>query len=61
MLKMWAFQNGLQINGIYSDVASRINFDGRKNFFKLLDEIMTYKVWKVIIAYIEETRGWRSN
>ncbi len=61
MLKMWAFQNGLQINGIYSDVASRINFDDRKNFFKLLDEIMTYKVWKVIIAYIEETRGWRSN
>ncbi len=59
MLKMWAFQNGLQINGIYSDVAlaSGINFDGRKNFFKLLDEIMTYKVGKVIIAYIEETRG----
>ncbi len=61
MLKIWAFQNGLQINGIYSDVASGINFDGRKNFFKLLDEIMTYKVGKVIIAYIEETRGWRSN
>ncbi|MDI6886735.1 MAG: IS607 family transposase [archaeon] len=51
MLKMWAFQNGLQINGIYSDVASGINFDDRKDFFKLLDEIMTYKVGKVIIAY----------
>jgi len=51
MLKIWAFQNGLQINGIYSDVASGINFDGRKDFFNLLDEIMAYKVGKVIIAY----------
>jgi len=51
MLKMWAFQNGLQINGIYSDIASGINFDGRKDFFCLLDEIMNYKVGKIIIAY----------
>jgi len=51
MLKMWAFQNGLQINGIYSDIASGINFDGRKDFFHFLDEIMDYKVGKIIIAY----------
>lgn len=51
MLKMWAFQNGLQINGIYSDVVSGINFDGRKDFFSLLDEIMNYKAGKIIIAY----------
>lgn len=51
MLKMWAFQNGLQINAIYSDIASGINFDDRKDFFEMLDEIMSYKVGKVIIAY----------
>lgn len=51
MLKMWAFQNGVQINGVYSDVASGINFDDRKDFFNMLDEIMNYKIGKVIIAY----------
>ena len=51
MLKMWFFANGYQINGIFSDIASGINFDGRKEFFNLLDEVMNYKVGKVIIAY----------
>jgi len=51
MLKTWAFQNGVQINDVYSDIASGINFDDRRDFFNLLDEIMNYKVGKVIIAY----------
>jgi len=51
MLKAWAFANGYQINGIFADIASGINFDDRKEFFKLLDEIMDYKVDKVIIAH----------
>ena len=51
MLKMWAFSNGYMISGIFSDVASGINFDERRSFFKLLNEIMEYRVEKVIIAY----------
>jgi len=51
MLKAWSFSNGYQLNGIFADVASGINFDERRDFFKLLDEIMTYRVGKVIIAY----------
>ena len=51
MLKAWAFANGYQINGIFADIASGINFDDRKEFFKLLDEVMDYKVDKVIIAH----------
>ena len=41
MLKAWAFANGYQINGIFADIASGINFDERKEFFKLLDEWTT--------------------
>ena len=48
MLKAWAFANGYQINGIFADIASGINFDERKEFFKLLDKVMDYKVDKVI-------------
>jgi len=51
MLKSWCFTNGLQINGIYSDVASGISFEKRKQFFELLDEVIDHKVEKVIIAY----------
>ena len=41
MLKAWAFANSHQINGIFADIASGINFDDRKEFFKLLDEWTT--------------------
>jgi predicted site-specific integrase-resolvase len=51
MLKNWAFQNGYEINGIYQDIASGISFEKRNDFFKLLDEVINYKVDKVIIAY----------
>jgi len=51
MLKLWAFNSGHQINGIYSDVASGISFEKRKEFFELMDEIINHKVANVIIAY----------
>ncbi len=50
-LKSWCFANGNQLNSIYSDIASGISFDKRKDFFILLDEIINHKVDKVIIAY----------
>jgi len=50
-LKQWCFMNGYTINAIYSDIASGISFEKRKGFFEMLDEILDYKVEKVIIAY----------
>ncbi len=50
-LKSWAFNAGYQLNDIYSDIASGISFDKRRDFFTLLDEIINHKVEKVIIAY----------
>ena len=51
LLKQWSFSNGYQISGVYSDVASGISFEKRKQFFEMLDEIINYRVEKVIIAY----------
>jgi len=50
-LKQWCFMNGYTINAIYSDIASGISFDKRKGFFEMLDEILNYRVEKVIITY----------
>ncbi|MCW6170813.1 MAG: IS607 family transposase [Thermoplasmatales archaeon] len=50
-LKQWCFMNGYTINAIYSDVASGISFNKRKGLFELLDEIINYRVEKVIITY----------
>lgn len=51
LLKTYCFSNGININGIYSDVASGISFEKRIDFFKLLDEVIAGKVEKVIISY----------
>ncbi len=50
-LKQWCFMNGFTINAIYSDIASGISFEKRKGFFEMLDEIIQYKVEKVILTY----------
>ena len=51
LLKNYCFQNGLQINGIYTDIASGISFEKRKDFFTMLDDIIVGKVKKVVITY----------
>ena len=51
LLKMFCFQNGYIIHGIYQDIASGIRFEKRNQFFDLLDEILAGKVNKVIITY----------
>ena len=51
LLKNFCFQNGYIINGIYQDIASGISFDKRKQFFEMLDDILTGKVKRVIITY----------
>ncbi|MFX1293413.1 MAG: IS607 family transposase [Promethearchaeota archaeon] len=50
LFQTWCFQNGLQINGIFSDIASGISFEKRANFFQMLDDIFDRKVEKVIIT-----------
>lgn len=51
MLKQFCFDSGYVLNGIYSDIASGISFENRKDFFKLLEEIINGKVERVIITY----------
>lgn len=51
LLKNFCFQNGLQINEVYKDVDSGISFEKRNDFFKMLDEVISNKVEKIIITY----------
>lgn len=51
LLKNFCFQNGYIINGIYQDIANGISFDKRKQFFDMLDEILSGRVNRVIITY----------
>lgn len=51
LLKTFCFQNGYILNGVYQDIASGINFETRKDFFDLLDEVLAGKVKRVIITY----------
>jgi len=51
MLKQFCFSNGYVINGVYSDVASGISFEKRKDFFQLLDDVIAGRVERVIVTY----------
>lgn len=50
-LKQFCFMNGYQVSGIFSDVASGINFEKRKQFFEMLDDVIEGKVERVVITY----------
>lgn len=51
ILKQFCFSNGYCINKVFSDIASGISFEKRKDFFKMLDDIISGKVERVIITY----------
>lgn len=51
LLKQFCFNSGYMLSGVYQDVASGIDFEHRKQFFDLLDEVMANKVERVIITY----------
>lgn len=51
MLKQFCFSNGYTVSGIYSDIASGISFDKRKDFFLMLDDVIAGKVERVVITY----------
>lgn len=51
LLKIFCFQNGYVLSGVYQDIASGTNFEKRKDFFDLLDEVLAGKVKRVIVTY----------
>lgn len=51
LLKKYCFENGYKLSNIYKDIASGINYDSRKDFFNLIDDIYAGKIEKVIITY----------
>lgn len=50
-LNSFCMNSGIQVDGVFQDIASGISFENRKQFFELLDDVLEYKVEKVIIAY----------
>lgn len=51
MLKQFCFSNGYCVSKVFLDVASGISFDKRKEFFKMLDDVIYGKVERIIITY----------
>lgn len=50
-LRSWCFQAGLRIDGTFKDVASGISFEKRTGLFEVLDEVLQYRVEKVVVAH----------
>ncbi len=50
-LKQFCFARGYVISGIYTDVASGVGFEKRDDLFRMLDDIIDYKVERVVITY----------
>lgn len=50
-LNSFCMNSGIQVDGVFQDVASGISFENRKQFFELLDDVREYKVEKVVITY----------
>lgn len=51
MLSNFCINAGIPIGRSFEDIAPGISFEKRKDFFKMLDLILAYKVDKVVIAY----------
>jgi predicted site-specific integrase-resolvase len=50
ILNAFCSKNGIVINDVYKDTGSGINFD-RKEFQRLLNDVVSYKVNKIYITY----------
>lgn len=50
-LNSFCMNSGIQVDGVFQDIASGISFENRKQFFELLDDVLEYKVEKVVITY----------
>lgn len=50
-LKQFCFLNRYKIHGVYSEIASGVSFEKRKEFFRMLDDITKGRVEKIIITH----------
>jgi putative resolvase len=50
IIRKFCNNNGIVINDVYSDIGSGINFD-RKEFVRLLNSIIQYKIDRIFITY----------
>jgi predicted site-specific integrase-resolvase len=59
-LKQFCISNGWTIDGIYTDIASALDFDSRKQFWKLFEKVLNHEIERVVISYRDRlTRiGW---
>jgi predicted site-specific integrase-resolvase len=59
-LKQFCISNGWTIDGIYTDIASALDFDDRKQFWKLFEKVLNHEIERVVISYRDRlTRiGW---
>jgi predicted site-specific integrase-resolvase len=51
LLKNYAIMNGFQIGAVYQDIASGISYQKRKEFFEMLDSIISGQIATVLITY----------
>ncbi|MDM8549842.1 IS607 family transposase [Desulfobacterales bacterium HSG2] len=51
LLKTFCIQNGWKISAVYQDIANGVSFEKRSDFFKMLDDILDYKIERVVITY----------
>ena len=51
LLKQFCFSNGWCINKCFSDIASGISFEKRKDFFAMLDDVVSGKCERIVITY----------
>ena len=51
LLKRFCFERGYTISEVFSDVASGINFDKRKEFYEMLDKIIDGRCERVVVTY----------
>jgi putative resolvase len=49
-IKSFCYAKGIQINAIYKDTGSGISFEKRKDFMKLMDDVLDYKISSIIIS-----------
>lgn len=51
LIKNFCIARGWKIDGVYKDVASALDFDKRKDFQILLNEVLAYKIARIVVSY----------
>lgn len=57
LAKSFCITRGWKIDGVYKDIASALNFDARKDFQTLLNEVLSYRIERVVITYRDRLTG----